>query len=225
MDIQGVACPNYDHQVITAEYLLLHYTATDLQRTLALFKDLSASVSSHIIIDRDGTVYEVVKCLDGIVHRAWHAGISCWDDGTLQWEGFNDVSIGVELINYNGNVFEYTNEQYQALFQVVRQLQVYYPKLKQANRVLGHEHVAGFRGKCDPGWCFDWEKLYKTCFSGQSVPDRSSACLSDVRESLMELKASAPLEPEARSDFWQAVSLRTENTLRLFYETGKLQKV
>jgi len=46
--------PNYDPVQIPVEFLVLHYTAGNLESTLALFLDPSKEVSSHIVIDESG---------------------------------------------------------------------------------------------------------------------------------------------------------------------------
>ena len=79
----------------------------------------------------------------------------------LGWKGFNDFSIGIELVNYNGNVFPYTDQQYEALAQVILHLKSKYSSLKQAKRIVGHEHISGFRGKADHGHLFDWKRFLR----------------------------------------------------------------
>src|SRR5690348_11755318 len=149
--------PNYTAEIIPVEFLVLHYTAGDLRRTLELFSDPAREVSSHFVIDLDGAIYEPVACSDGTVYRAWHAGQSYWFDGEQTWEGFNGFSIGIELVNLNGNLLPYPQAQYEALFELVARLRSIYPGLNNPERVLGHEHIAGWRGKADPGGFFDWK--------------------------------------------------------------------
>ncbi len=197
--------PNCDHQQIPVEFLVLHYTAVDLQETLRIFS-AEDGVSAHLVIDLDGAVYEIVNCLNGKAHRAWHAGVSRWHGK----EAFNDFAIGIELINYNGNIFPYTEEQYQTLFEVVQQLQALYPKLNDPDRILGHEHIAGFRGKADPGICFDWHKFYQHTCPGQMYPARKGICSSELREQLLKQAGKEPESEAERSSFWKKLSQFTE---------------
>ena len=110
--------PNYDPVEIPVEFLVLHYTAGDLASTLELFLDPAREVSAHLIIAEDGEVFELVPCWDGLVHKAWHAGRSFWIDPEKKWEEFNNFSIGIEIVNLNGNLFPYSERQYQALAEV-----------------------------------------------------------------------------------------------------------
>lgn len=178
--------PNFTDLEISVEFVVLHYTATSLERTLEIFTDPARESSAHLVIDRDGTVYELVPCLDGGARRAWHAGKSRMEvpingDSRIV-EGFNDLSIGIELVNFNGNIFPYTEAQYGALFSVIERLKARYPALKRPDSIVGHEQIAGFRGKCDPGICFEWERLFAVCYPNQGTPRRAPVCRRAVAE-------------------------------------------
>jgi len=100
-----IRSPNFSDLDIRVEFVVLHYTAASLERTLELFTSPKTEVSAHLVIDRDGTVYEMVQCLNGTAKRAWHAGRSRFgvlrDGVTKVIEGFNDISVGIELVNLN----------------------------------------------------------------------------------------------------------------------------
>ncbi|MEM6801252.1 MAG: N-acetylmuramoyl-L-alanine amidase [Bacteroidota bacterium] len=75
-------------------YLVIHYTANhSLEKTINLFKERKSSgnTSAHIIIDKDGTVVQMVR----FDRKAWHAGKSQWG----QLKSLNHFSIGIELVN------------------------------------------------------------------------------------------------------------------------------
>src|SRR5690348_380184 len=112
MDVRQASTPNFDARPLEVEFLVIHYTAGNLERTLELFGDPVRQVSAHLVINTDGRVYELVTCLDGTPQRAWHAGESRWFDGRRTWEAFNDFSIGIELVNLNGQLFSYPQAQY-----------------------------------------------------------------------------------------------------------------
>lgn len=207
--------PNHTPQAIDVQFLILHYTAVDLARTLEIFYDPDRKAAAHLIVDRDGTVHECVPCLDGTALRAWHAGQSRWQSHGKLWEGLNDCAIGIELVNFNGNLLPYTAAQYSALAAIVDRLRRHYPPLNDATRVLGHEQVAGWRGKADPGWRFDWPHFYATCYPGQPAPERTYACPPTLREALERLSEVAPLEPARANAFWERVSLLTETAVAL----------
>ncbi|MGI9282049.1 MAG: N-acetylmuramoyl-L-alanine amidase [Endozoicomonas sp.] len=206
--------PNFDARDIPVEFLILHYTAVDLQGTLDILSSTECGVSAHLVIDLDGTVYELVPCLNGVAHRAWHAGVSRWQGK----EAFNDFALGIELVNYNGNIFPFTDEQYKALREVIQQLQKHYPNLNDPERILGHEQIAGFRGKADPGCCFDWGRLFTENYSDLPQPVREPVCPKELQASLEKLQPFEPADREQRALFWQRVSELTETSVRLIQQ-------
>ena len=209
--------PNQDDRTISVDYLVIHYTAVNLREALSIFTDPTSNVSAHLVIDLDGALYELVECLNGKAFRAWHAGKS-------QWNGihnFNDCSIGVELVNYNGNLFCFTEAQYQSLEQVVETLKQHYPQLKDPARVVGHEQIAGFRGKADPGICFDWCRFYRNSYPRAIAPARKAVCPPQLQQSLLRLKESEPKSSQDKSDFWRSVSTVTETSIRLIEDAKR----
>lgn len=190
--ITSTRSPNFTDLEIPVEFVVIHFTATTLERTLSIFSNPASEVSAHLVIGRDGAVYEVVPCLDGNARRAWHAGKSRMEVGAQGAarvvESFNDRSIGIELVNVNGNLFPYTEAQYAALFGVLDRLKALYPALKRPEAIVGHEHIAGFRGKSDPGLCFEWDRLFAVCYPNQGSPRRLPVCrraLADKMGSLV----------------------------------------
>lgn len=185
---------------------MLHYTALSLEATLERFLDPTTQVSAHIVIGQAGEVYEVVPCFAGGALRAWHAGrsrlrVSDENGQERVVEGFNDRSIGIELVNLNGNLFEYTEAQYAALFEVIRRLQAVYPALTKPEAIVGHEQIAGFRGKADPGRFFSWERLFAVCYQGLTAPDRrprcSEALVERVKQFCLQCQSPTPTVPRA----------------------------
>ncbi|MDC6652457.1 N-acetylmuramoyl-L-alanine amidase, partial [Leclercia adecarboxylata] len=73
------------------QFVIVHYTSTNLERSLALLTH--GQVSSHYLIgdDASGTIYKLVD----ESQRAWHAGESEWMGRT--W--LNSSSIGIEIVN------------------------------------------------------------------------------------------------------------------------------
>ena len=71
-------------------HLVMHDTEGSLSATLGWFANPASEVSSHDVIDADGTVYRLV----GYDRAAWHAG-----GATSQLNpGANLKSIGIELV-------------------------------------------------------------------------------------------------------------------------------
>jgi AmpD protein len=100
-------------------------------------------VSSHYLIRRDGEVVQFVPP----ELRAWHAGASSWRGRSR----CNDFSIGIELEGTDEDAF--TDSQYDALAQLLRQLRTRFP----LRDIAAHSDVAPGR-KTDPGARFDWAR-------------------------------------------------------------------
>jgi N-acetylmuramoyl-L-alanine amidase len=191
--VSDIRSPNFSDLAIQVEFVVLHYTAATFERTMELFTSAASEVSAHIVIDQDGVVYELVECLSGVAKRAWHAGRSRLElatgGGRRMIEGFNDHSIGIELVNLNGNAFSYTEAQYTSLFALLDSLKGRYPALQTPEAIVGHEQIAGFRGKSDPGRRFEWDRLFAVCYPGQGAPRREPACgelLADRVQALVQ---------------------------------------
>ena len=106
-------------------------------------------VSSHLFIDRDGSITQFVP----FDKKAWHAGVSNFNGR----ENCNEFSIGIEL--EGTDELEYTRQQYDSLVEVSRELMVLYPLITKDN-IVGHCDIAPGR-KTDPGKAFDWD-LYRS---------------------------------------------------------------
>ena len=183
---QKYKSPHFDSSPIPVKFLILHYTAQSFEQTLHIFSS-QKPVSSHLLINEEGQVFELVKCWQGECYRAFHAGKSLWIEQSplrKKWESFNDFSIGIELVNLNGNFFPYSPAQYETLFQVLHHLKKTYPELRNPERILGHEHIAGFRGKVDPGFLFDWKQLFEKAYGLSSGPQRNSQITKKEAEKL-----------------------------------------
>jgi len=189
--VTSVRSPNFTDLDIPVEFVVLHFTAATLERTLEIFRDPGSEASAHIVIDRDGAIYELVPCLEGSAKRAWHAGksrieISTNGDSQIV-ESLNDRSIGIELVNLNGNLVPYTEAQYASLFGLIERLKSLYPALGRPEVIVGHEQVAGFRGKSDPGLCFEWERLFAVCYPDLGAPRRTPICRRSFAEKMATL--------------------------------------
>ncbi|WP_017938080.1 N-acetylmuramoyl-L-alanine amidase [Zestomonas thermotolerans] len=147
---------NHDSRI---QYVILHYTSADLERSLQLLT--TGEVSSHYLIGAEPpTVYRLVD--DS--RRAWHAGDSQWQGRT--W--LNATSIGIELVNPGyrdtpqGRLwYPYPEEQIEALIALLRDV-VKRNQIPPQN-VIGHSDVAPLR-KLDPGPLFPWKRLAEAGF-------------------------------------------------------------
>lgn len=120
-------------------------------QTLATLK-----VSSHLVIRRDGRIWQFVP----FSKRAWHAGVSQFQARSQ----CNDFSIGIELEGMD--TVPYSDAQYRALADCTKAILNTYSSITK-ERIVGHEHIAPGR-KTDPGPSFNW-KHYFTLIDHQEM--------------------------------------------------------
>ncbi len=104
----------------------------------------SYGVSSHYLIDREGTVFRLVD-EKNIAH---HAGASSLPDGRVN---VNSTSIGIEIITtlYTSP----TEQQYNSAAALVKDIK----RRRAIKYIKGHNEIAPGR-KTDP-WNFNWDKF------------------------------------------------------------------
>ena len=103
-------------------------------------------VSSHYVIGRDGTVYQLVK----EKNISYQAGKSSLPDGRTN---VNTCSIGIEIVTSKDSLDAPTEFQIKSLTALVKDIQSRY-KIKY---VLRHSDIAPGR-KTDP-WNMNWEEF------------------------------------------------------------------
>jgi N-acetylmuramoyl-L-alanine amidase len=134
--------------------IVLHHTVSGgtAEDTGRRFQDPKAEVSSHYIVDKEGTIVQSVEDKD----RAWHAGKSVFKGR----EDVNDFSIGIEMVNKGDGKDPFTDEQYEALGKLVAFLQSEYDIPR--DRITGHKDIALPKGrKVDPADNFSYERLFE----------------------------------------------------------------
>jgi N-acetylmuramoyl-L-alanine amidase len=143
--------PNVDAREGAVSFLVLHYTGMPTaQSAIDLLCSPAAKVSSHYVMDEDGTVYRLVDEAD----RAWHAGISYWRGARM----LNDASIGIEIVN-PGHEWGYRPFPAVQMAAVVELCQgILVRHTIPARNVVAHSDIAPNR-KQDPGELFDWRGL------------------------------------------------------------------
>ena len=209
-------------------FLVIHYTAGDWKRTKYVFEHPEEfnNVSVQFVIDTDGTIDELIPTRDGSTFQANHSGFSFLLRDGICLTGFNRFSIGVELVNLNGNLLPFSEQQYQSLISLISELQVVYPNLRSPESLLGHDHIAICRGKCDPGIFFNWDRLIKDCYpdflpSSFVKPKTLPKSLLTLFE--MALSNFTPEADEAlTTKFWHDISATMENTLALMHNGTEL---
>ncbi|MFZ5617936.1 MAG: N-acetylmuramoyl-L-alanine amidase [Pseudomonadota bacterium] len=143
--------PNFDERGRGVDMIVLHYTGMLTAReAIDRLCDPAAKVSSHYLVDEDGTIHALVP----ESKRAFHAGVS-------SWKGEKDInarSIGIEIVN-PGHEWGYRKFRGRQIEMVIALLHDIRARHEVAPaRVLGHSDVAPQR-KEDPGELFPWKKL------------------------------------------------------------------
>lgn len=152
--IREAPSPNQDERPEGApvDTLVLHYTGMRTAReAIARLREPASRVSSHYVVEEDGTVWRLVP----ESRRAWHAGISHWRGR----EALNGRSIGIEVVN-PGHEFGYRPFpalQMAALCDLCLEILARHPAIAPRD-VVAHSDIAPER-KEDPGEMFDWEGL------------------------------------------------------------------
>jgi N-acetylmuramoyl-L-alanine amidase len=151
LTIHEAPSPNFDERTLPVSMLVLHYTGMESgQAALDRLCDPLAKVSSHYLVDEDGTVRRLVA----EDKRAWHAGAS-------HWRGLTDVnsaSVGIEIVN-PGHEFGYRPfppAQIAALIPLVAAIKERHGITR--GNIVGHSDIAPTR-KRDPGELFPWAQL------------------------------------------------------------------
>jgi N-acetylmuramoyl-L-alanine amidase len=151
--IRELPSPNHDERPpgTPIDILMLHYTGMrSAAEAIERLRDPAARVSSHYVVDEDGTVLRLVA----EDRRAWHAGVSFWRGHT----GLNDRSIGIEIVN-PGHAWGYRDFpalQMASVCDLCLSILSRWPV--PARNVVAHSDVAPDR-KQDPGEKFDWRGL------------------------------------------------------------------
>lgn len=138
---------NHAPREAAVAHLVLHHTAQPLDVSLDLLR--FGRVSAHYVVDINGDVYRLVD-EDRV---AWHAGLSWWGDA----RALNATSIGIEIVNMDGNLHDYPAAQRDAVIALCRGILGRHPGIA-ARDVVGHSDIAPKR-KDDPGGRFFWRAL------------------------------------------------------------------
>lgn len=121
--------------------IVLHCDASDnAKASLSWITSPESKVSYHVLIDRDGTVYQCVP----VALRAWHAGVSSFGGRS----NVNDFSIGLAFSNKNDGKEKYTEAQIGAAVELCREWMRAFPKIT-LDRITTHAAIAPDR-KTDP---------------------------------------------------------------------------
>lgn len=160
-------------------FVMLHFSSAVMQSEedpynidtiRSIFEDYE--VSTHYIIERDGTV----RCYVPENLVAYHAGFGTWGNDPKYTDQMNDYAIGIELVaigsqndmelyftaaeysRLDQSLVGYTDAQYEALKELVKDICQRYDIPMDSAHVIGHQAYSP--QKTDPGELFDWERLF-----------------------------------------------------------------
>ena len=144
--------PNFGirHGGISPKIIVLHYTAMQNSNdALNRLTDPKAEVSAHYLIDKFGTILQLVD----EENRAWHAGCGSWGE----INDINSNSIGIELDHCPSIDNKFNKKQLSSLevllFDILKRRPQIVPKF-----IIGHSDMAPGR-KSDPGMNFPWKRF------------------------------------------------------------------
>ena len=143
--------PNFDARQVPIDTLVLHYTGMQSgQAAIDRLRDPEARVSSHYVVEEDGTIFRLVP----EELRAWHAGISFWRGRRV----LNDTSIGIEIVNpgHDWGYRPFPDRQIDAVIALCGGILGRHAI--QPLNVVAHSDIAPNR-KQDPGELFPWAAL------------------------------------------------------------------
>jgi N-acetylmuramoyl-L-alanine amidase len=186
LPIREQPSPNQDDRPpgTVIDTLVLHYTGMQsAQAAIDRLRSEAARVSSHYVVEEDGTIHRLVP----ESRRAWHAGVSFWRGR----EALNGHSIGIEIVNpgHEWGYRAFPVLQLVAVCDLCLEILSRHPV--PARNIVGHSDIAPDR-KQDPGELFDWEGLARNGVGlWPDVPDlgeedawRDAAALRPVRAAL-----------------------------------------
>jgi N-acetylmuramoyl-L-alanine amidase len=172
----AILVPSPNHNARRPNFVIIHDTGSgDVERALRTLTDPAREVSSHYLIGRDGTLYQLVD----ENRRAWHAGASYWGGNS----DINSASIGIELDNTGAE--PYSEAQILTLLDLLWGLKTRY-RIPSSN-FLGHGDVAPGR-KVDPSRYFPWQRLATEGF-GLWCHQQAATLLPDLSGPVLALQA------------------------------------
>jgi len=212
-NVRFVHSPNHSGYLINQapDTIIIHYTGgANAESSVRSLCDSKSKASAHLVIGRDGSVYQLVP----FNQVAWHAGES--EHKETGRTGINKYSVGIELDNAGlmtkkddnnfipwfgksypaSEVIEathrnesqprwwhlYTDIQLLACLEICRLLKAKYP----IRYVLGHEEIAPKR-KVDPGPAFPLDSFRKKILELDRSDDESDFIALDGKDAYVNI--------------------------------------
>lgn len=170
-------------------FLVTHYTVCNFLKTMDLFtKDIpSGRVSAHYVITEQEEELPggVVFCVVPEEYRAWHAGISCWEET----KNLNASSIGIEFVNkgFDDKTYKYSDKDcnwYPFCSQQIESGKLLMASIQKRwgilpQNIVAHGDIAVER-KSDPGPLFPWGAIYTWAVTERNKPSTLVHAINDL---------------------------------------------
>lgn len=190
--------------------IMLHHTAGSTASGAAQALN-SRGLSAHYVIDKDGTIYQMV----GDERRAFHAG-----GGSIRGDGrdVNDRSIGIEIVNLGNGTDPYTEAQYRALERLIPYLTNRYDI--PTRNIVGHSETGNPNrpaSRPEPSRNFDWERIRRAANGDGNSPESNPTNPTPTNPTNPSPNVSAPTAYLERGDHNAQVKKLQDAMVRLGY--------
>ena len=147
---QGADSLGSEARKVPVQALILHHTGGNLAGSYEVLQGRKSShrVGIHYLVTDENPPRVIAMVPESKV--AYHAGKSGW----RQFDGLNQPSIGIEIINLDGNIHPYPAAQQELVAKLCADILRRHPAI-MPTEVLAHSDIAIGR-KIDPGLLFPW---------------------------------------------------------------------
>ena len=147
---QGADSLGSEVRKLPVQALILHHTGGNLAGSYEVLQGRKSShrVGIHYLVTDEKPPRVIAMVPESKV--AYHAGKSGW----RQFDGLNQPSIGIEIINLDGNIHPYPAAQQELVAKLCADILRRHPSILPTE-VLAHSDIAIGR-KIDPGLLFPW---------------------------------------------------------------------
>jgi N-acetyl-anhydromuramyl-L-alanine amidase AmpD len=147
---QGSDSLGSEARKLPVQALILHHTGGNLAGSYDVLQGRKSShrVGIHYLVTDENPPRIIAMVPESKV--AYHAGKSAW----RQFDGLNQPSIGIEIINLDGNIHPYPVAQQELVAKLCADILRRHPSILPTE-VLAHSDIAIGR-KIDPGLFFPW---------------------------------------------------------------------
>jgi len=147
---QGADSLGSEARKVPVQALILHHTGGNLAGSYDVLQGRKSShrVGIHYLVTDENPPRVIAMVPESKV--AYHAGKSGW----RQFDGLNQPSIGIEIINLDGNIHPYPAAQQELVAKLCADILRRHPAI-MPTEVLAHSDIAIGR-KIDPGLLFPW---------------------------------------------------------------------